>query len=103
MHQVVIIACLPLVFSPRGGRGGFGGGHGRGRGGRGGRGAKTAPPSKEDLDAQLDAYNARVSDAIMAVEDLDKILVLKHEMFVFSVQNTHFKIVLVYCRWKQIE
>jgi len=46
-----------------GGRGGSGGGRGfsGGRGGRGGRGRggkRAAPPSKEDLDKQLEQYNA---------------------------------------------
>lgn len=41
--------------SVRGGRGGRGG-RGRGRGGR----AKTAPPTKEDLDAELDKYRDRM-------------------------------------------
>lgn len=36
----------------RGGRGGRGGG----RGGRGSRGGRKAPPSKEDLDKELDSY-----------------------------------------------
>ena len=41
----------------RGSSGGRGGG--RGRGGRGGR-DKVDVPTKEDLDAELDAYNAKV-------------------------------------------
>jgi len=42
----------------RGGRGNLGG-RGRGSGGRGrGRGGKSSPPSKEDLDKQLEQYNA---------------------------------------------
>jgi hypothetical protein len=44
---------------PRGGfRGGRGSRGGRGRGGR----TQVTPPTKEDLDAQLDAYNSQSMD-----------------------------------------
>ena len=49
-------------------RGRGGGGRGRmrgfGRRGRGGRGGASQTPTKDELDAQLDAYNAKVSPSV---------------------------------------
>ena len=58
-------------FSPR--RGGRGG-RGRGRGGRGGGQRKT--PTAEELDAELDAYNSKVSQVSYLVHNANMYITL---------------------------
>jgi len=58
---------------------GRGGGRGRmrgfGRRGRGGRGGMSQTPTKDELDAQLDAYNAKVR-CVFFFDSRKKVLVL---------------------------